>query len=126
VLDDSCDPNRVERVLLCSGKVYYDLLARRQETGRTDSAIIRVELLYPFPDRALADCIEKYARAGTVVWVQEEHKNCGAWAHIRERFSSHFPQFELQYVGRGENAASATGLFRQFQAEQKKLIEDAL
>ena len=126
VIDDSCEPSQVERVLLCSGKVYYDLLARREETGRTDSAIIRVELLHPFPDRALAARIEEYVRAGTIVWVQEEHKNCGAWAYMRERFSLHFPQIELQYVGRGENAASATGLFRQFQEEQRKLIEDAL
>ena len=126
VLDDSCDPDQVERVLLCSGKVYYDLLARRQETGRTDSAIVRVELLYPFPNRDLEDCVEKYARAGSVVWVQEEQKNSGAWAYMREHFSSHFPQIDLQYIGRGQSAASATGLFKQFQEEQKKLIEDAL
>ncbi len=126
VLDESCDPGRVERVLLCSGKVCYDLLARRQETGRTDSAIIRVEMLYPLPHGDIDACLEKYAGAGSVVWVQEEHRNAGAWSYMRECFSTHFPQVELQYIGRGENAASATGLFRQFQAEQKKLIEDAI
>jgi len=61
-----------------------------------------------------------------VIWVQDEHKNSGAWQYMRERFSSHFPQIDLQYIGREESASSATGLFRQFQAEQKKLIEDAL
>ena len=126
VLDDSCDPDQVERVLLCSGKVYYDLLARRQDTGRTDSATIRVELLYPFPDQSLGACMERYPRAGTVTWIQEEQRNSGAWAYMRERFSSHFPQIDLQYIGRQERAASATGLFRQFQEEQKKLIEDAI
>ena len=70
--------------------------------------------------------MEKYVRAGAVAWVQEEQKNSGAWAYMRERFSEHFPQIELKYVGRDESAASATGLFRQFQEEQKKLIEDAL
>jgi len=126
ILDDSCDRDQVRRVLLCSGKVYYDLLARREETQRTDSAIVRVEMLYPFPDRAIGDCIENYAGADAVIWVQEEHKNSGPWQYMRERFSSHLPQSDLQYIGRQESASSATGLFRQFQAEQKKLIEDAL
>jgi 2-oxoglutarate dehydrogenase E1 component len=126
VLDDSCNPDKVKRVLFCSGKVYYDLVARREETGRTDSAIIRVEMLYPFPDREIGDCIEKYTGADSMIWVQEEHKNSGAWQYMRERFSSHLPQIDLQYIGRQESASSATGLFRQFQAEQKKLIEDAL
>ncbi|UCE50356.1 MAG: 2-oxoglutarate dehydrogenase E1 component, partial [Phycisphaerales bacterium] len=126
VLDDSCNPEQITRILLCSGKVYYDLLGRREETGRTDSAIVRVEMLYPFPERALRDCIEKYAKAEAVIWVQEEHKNYGAWAYMRERFSLYFPEVDLDYIGRDESASSATGLFRQFQAEQKKLIEDAL
>ena len=126
VLDDSCDPEQIKRVLLCSGKVYYDLLARREETGRADSAIIRVEMLYPFPERALRGCLDKYAKADAVIWVQEEQENCGAWAYMRERFSLHLVQVDLQYIGRNESASSATGLFRQFQTEQKKLIEDAL
>lgn len=126
VLDDSCDPERVNRVLLCSGKVYYDLLARREETERTDSAIIRLELLYPFPYRAIRACMEKYSRAEEVIWVQEEHNNYGAWAYMQERFSLHFSKIQLRYTGRAESATSATGLYRQFQAEQKKLIEEAL
>jgi 2-oxoglutarate dehydrogenase E1 component len=126
VLDDSCDQDKVRRILLCSGKVYYDLLARREETGRTDSALVRIEMLYPFPERAIRDCIEKYAKADTIIWVQEEQKNSGAWTFMHEYFSLLFPQVNLQYVGREESASSATGLYKQFQAEQKKLIEDAL
>jgi 2-oxoglutarate dehydrogenase E1 component len=126
VLDDTCDPESVERLLLCSGKVYYDLLARREETGRKDSAIVRLELLYPFPHQAIEACLEKYSRAEEIAWVQEEHKNYGAWSYMRERFSRHFPKIELRYIGRAESATSATGLYKQFQAEQKKLIEDAL
>jgi 2-oxoglutarate dehydrogenase E1 component len=83
-------------------------------------------MLYPFPEQALGECLDKYAKADVVICVQEEQKNCGAWAYMRERFSSHFPKVDLEYIGRGQSASSATGLFRQFQAEQKKLIEDAL
>jgi 2-oxoglutarate dehydrogenase E1 component len=125
VLDDSCDPDKVERVLLCSGKVYYDLLAQREATGRADAALIRIELLYPFPDRALGACLEKYTRAGNVTWIQEEHRNSGAWAYMRERFSLHFSKIDLQYFGRDESASSATGSFKQYQEEQKELIEGA-
>jgi 2-oxoglutarate dehydrogenase E1 component len=125
VFDDSCDPDKVERVLLCSGKVYYDLLAHREATGRVDAALIRVELLYPFPDRALGACLEKYTRAVNVTWIQEEHRNSGAWAYMRERFSLHFPQIDLHYLGRDESASSATGSFKQYQEEQKELIEGA-
>ncbi|TKJ37745.1 MAG: 2-oxoglutarate dehydrogenase E1 component [Planctomycetes bacterium B3_Pla] len=125
VLDDSCDPDRIEHVLLCSGKVYYDLLAQREARGRTNAAIIRIELLYPFPDRSLGACMEKYARAGSVTWIQEEHSNSGAWAYMRDRFASHFPQIDLRYIGRDESASSATGSFKQYREEQKKLIEGA-
>jgi 2-oxoglutarate dehydrogenase E1 component len=125
VLDDSCGPDKVERVLLCSGKVYYDLLAQREAAGRADAALIRIELLYPFPNRAIGACLEKYTRAGNVTWIQEEPRNSGAWAYMRERFSLHFPQIDLQYFGREESASSATGSFKQYQEEQKELIEGA-
>jgi len=125
VLDDSCDPGHVERILLCSGKIYYELLAQREATGQADTALIRVELLYPFPDSSLGACLEKYAGATNVAWIQEEHRNSGAWAYMRERFSLHFPQINLQYLGRDESASSATGSFKQYQEEQKKIIEGA-
>jgi 2-oxoglutarate dehydrogenase E1 component len=125
VLDDSCDPDQIERVLLCSGKVYYDLLAQREATSQTNAALVRVELLYPFPDSALGACLERYTRAENFTWIQEEHSNSGVWAYMRDRFSSHFPQIELRYMGRDESASSATGSFKQHREEQKKLIEGA-
>jgi 2-oxoglutarate dehydrogenase E1 component len=125
VLDDSCDPALVDRVLLCSGKVYYDLLAQREATGQANVALIRIELLYPFPESSLGACLEKYAGASNVSWIQEEHRNSGAWAYMRERFSLHFPKINLQYVGRDESATSATGSFKQYQKEQKNLVEGA-
>ncbi len=125
VLDDSCDPAKVDRLLLCSGKVYYDLLAQREATGRDNVALIRIELLYPFPERSLGACLEKYKQAGNVIWIQEEHRNTGAWAYMSERFSLHFPQINLKYLGRDQSASSATGSFKQYQKEQKNLVEGA-
>ena len=125
VLDDSCDPAQVDRIILCSGKVYYDLLAQREATGQDNVALVRIELLYPFPDRSLGACLEKYSRMSSLIWIQEEHRNSGAWTYMRECFSLHFPQINLQYLGRDENASSATGSFKQYQKEQKNLVESA-
>ncbi|MBN1361095.1 MAG: 2-oxoglutarate dehydrogenase E1 component [Sedimentisphaerales bacterium] len=125
VLDDTYDPQPVERVLLCSGKVYYDLLAHREETGRTDTAIIRIEQLYPFPAQALAACLERYPGTRQVVWVQEEHKNYGAWAFVHERCADRLPDVALTYHGRDESASSATGSFKEHEQQQKELVESA-
>lgn len=125
VLDDACAPERVERILLCSGKVYYDLLAQREDVGQNNAALIRVELLYPFPERAIGGCLDKYKQARSIIWVQEEPKNAGAWTYMHERFASHFPDIGLGYFGRDESAGSATGSFGQYQQEQKKLVEGA-
>jgi 2-oxoglutarate dehydrogenase E1 component len=125
VLDDSCETDKIGRILLCSGKIYYDLLAQREESGRGDTALIRVEQLYPFPDMALRSCLEKYPPVRDVTWVQEEPHNYGAWTYMHERFGSRFPEIDLRYFGRDQNASSETGSFKQFQADQKKLVEDA-
>ncbi len=121
-LDDSCEPDQAERILLCSGKVYYDLVAQREAMGHTNAALIRIEQLSPFPDRALASCLEKYT-SHDITWIQEEPRNFGAWTYMREAFSRHFPQIDLQYFGRDENASKATGSFKQYQEEQKKLVK---
>jgi 2-oxoglutarate dehydrogenase E1 component len=125
VLDDGCEPSGVERVLLCSGKVYYELLEQREATGRMDTALVRVEQLYPFPEQALGVCLERYPQRREVVWVQEERQNGGAWHFVQNHFQAHFPTVKLRYHGRAESASSATGAFRQFQAEQKALVEGA-
>jgi 2-oxoglutarate dehydrogenase E1 component len=125
VIDDSCEPGQVEMVLLCSGKIYYDLVAQREAVGCTNAALIRVEQLYPFVQGRLKECLVKYSQAHDIVWVQEEPRNCGAWGYMRDRFSVHFPRVDLKYYGRAESASSATGSFKQYQGEQKKLVEFA-
>jgi len=125
VLDDRCDPGQVDTVLLCSGKVFYDLLSQRDAIGCTNAALIRVEQLYPFPQRRLKESLLRYGAARDIVWVQEEPRNGGAWAYMSERFSLHFPRTALRYHGRDENASKAAGSFKQYQIEQKKLVESA-
>ncbi len=125
VLGDSCEPDKIGRILLCSGKIFYDLVAQREASGRMDTALIRMEQLYPFPDTALRTCLEKYPSVREVTWVQEEPRNYGAWAYMHEHFPLYFPQISLHYFGRDQSASSETGSFKQYQAEQKKLVEDA-
>ena len=126
VLDDSTDPEKIRRILLCSGKVYYDLLTRREEVGRDDTALIRIEQLYPFPCEMIKSCIERYSSSCDVIWVQEEPRNYGAWSYLHERFCSCIPNIRLSYLGRGESPSSETGSHKQYQAEQKKLVQDAI
>jgi 2-oxoglutarate dehydrogenase E1 component len=123
VLDDTLDREPVERILLCSGKVYYDLLAQRESSGRTDTAVIRIEQFYPFPEQALGECLDGYPHVRQVTWVQEEPRNAGAWAYLRERFTPYVPALELHYFGREESPSSGTGSFHQYQRHQKELME---
>jgi 2-oxoglutarate dehydrogenase E1 component len=125
VLDDaSVKPDKVRRVLLCSGKVYYDLLEAR--TGRKfDSvAIVRVEQLYPFPQMQLAEVFERYSAAREWVWVQEESQNMGAWTFVEPRLRS--LGMAIEYVGRDASASPATGSLKVHKREQAELVEAAL
>ena len=122
--------DRVRRVVLCSGKVYYDLLADRQARKIDDVAILRLEQLYPFPDEPLEDQLVKYPNA-EIVWCQEEPANMGAWFFVDRRIEAVLKSLghETQrphYVGRNEMAATATGLLRRHNQEQAALIEQAL
>ncbi|HEX7510333.1 MAG TPA: hypothetical protein VF335_03480, partial [Chitinivibrionales bacterium] len=125
VLDDPWKIENVGRLILCSGKIYYDLYAHREKTARTDVAIVRIEQLYPFPSELIGQMLLRYAHAKSVLWVQEEHKNFGAWYFIRERFASVFPDIKLVYTGRPESASPATGRLKQHRAEQQKVVENA-
>jgi len=120
----------VRRVVLCSGKVYYDLLAERTERGVDDVALIRVEQLYPFPVISLGAELARFPNA-EVVWCQEEPRNMGAWTFVDRRLEELLGRIEQtaqrpRYVGRAEAAAPATGLNSKHVAEQKKLIDEAL
>ncbi len=117
-------------MVLCSGKVYYDLLAERTERGVDDVALVRVEQLYPFPVISLGAELARFPDA-EVVWCQEEPRNMGAWTFVDRRLEELLGRIEQKaqrprYVGRAEAAAPATGLNSKHVAEQKKLIDEAL
>jgi 2-oxoglutarate dehydrogenase E1 component len=131
---DETDPlvedQKVMRVVLCSGKVYYDLRQARRERKIRDVAIVRVEQLYPFPAKALADSIGRYKYAD-VVWCQEEPQNMGAWNFVDRRIEQVLAGLDgkakrARYVGRPEAASTATGLLKRHNAEQAKLVDEAL
>jgi len=125
VLDDpGADPARVRRVLLCSGKVYYDLLERRDEEEKVDVAIVRVEQLYPFPVDQLRRVLERYHHAREWVWVQEESLNMGGWTFMETRLRA--MGYAVRYVGRDTSASPATGSHQVHVREQKELVQAAL
>ena len=122
---------KVRRVVLCSGKVYYDLLAEREKRAITDVALVRLEQLYPFPVRSLAAELARYKNATSIVWCQEEPKNMGAWTFADRRLEDVVGTVGLNagrpiYAGRPEAASPATGLITRHTAEQEKLVAEAL
>jgi 2-oxoglutarate dehydrogenase E1 component len=128
---DALGPDaKVRRVVVCSGKVYYDLLAARREKDIKDVAIVRVEQLYPFPEAALAAELKRYPEAD-IVWCQEETENGGAWHFVDRRIEKALVRAghkagRPQYVGRAAAASPATGLARIHAAEQADLVDRAL
>jgi 2-oxoglutarate dehydrogenase E1 component len=123
------DPKKVTRLIMCSGKVYYDLLEKKKADGRDDVAIVRIEQLYPFPADDLDELLSQYTRLKTVVWCQEEPMNQGAWYcsqhHMRNALQRLNPKLYLQYAGREASAAPACGHMSIHIEEQKKLVNDA-
>jgi|TARA_B100000315_G_scaffold256818_1_gene303735 2-oxoglutarate dehydrogenase E1 component len=127
---DEIDIPNAERLILCSGKVYFDLLERRRESGANNIAILRLEQLYPFPEQELAACIAPYKALKEVVWCQEEPMNQGAWYssqhHVRHVMLEHDGSLYLAYAGRAGFAAPAGGYPAQHLEQQRDLVEDAL
>lgn len=110
ILDDDYPLKNVKRLIFCTGRIYYDMLANREKTKRDDVAIIRIEQLYPFNHERMQGIIEKYTGFKECFWVQEEPSNMGAWDYIRPILSGMLPnKVDLKYVGRARSAASATG-----------------
>jgi 2-oxoglutarate dehydrogenase E1 component len=130
VLDDpGADSARTRRVVLCSGKVYFDLLEAREERGHGDVALVRLEQLYPLPSRQLQEVLGRYAPAAELVWAQEEPRNMGAWRFFRECVLDGLVDVggrTLRYVGRDASAAPAPGSLRTHLAEQEALAREAL
>ena len=123
-------PKDIKRVILCSGKVYYDLFEEREKRGLKDVMILRLEQLYPFPSQALLEELSYYPNA-EIIWCQEEPKNQGAWSFVRDYVedvltkSKHKSQ-RLVYVGREAAAAPATGYAKRHALEQARLVDEAL
>ncbi len=130
VLDDTAvQPSRVRRIVMVSGKLYYDLLKGREDQKKDDVALVRIEELYPFPAAELGKALGRYAPSADIVWAQEEPRNMGAWRFIREQFLDG-PMREarrvLQYVGREESASPAPGSHKVHVAEQEAIVAKAL
>jgi 2-oxoglutarate dehydrogenase E1 component len=123
------DPKKVTRLIMCSGKVYFDLLERKKNDERDDVAIVRIEQLYPFPGDDLDELFANYTKLKHVVWCQEEPMNQGAWYcsqhHMRNALYRLDPKLYLQYAGRDASAAPACGHMSVHLKEQKKLVNDA-
>jgi 2-oxoglutarate dehydrogenase E1 component len=124
---DSLRAAKVQRVVFCSGKVYYDLLEARQTHRVENVAIIRIEQLYPFPAEEYAEIIEHYRMAKDIVWCQEEPQNQGAWYQIRHRLQEPLKsRHKLFYAGRAGAAAPASGIYAMHVQQQQALVEAAL
>jgi len=119
VYDDmDTDLNEVRRVVLCSGKIYYDLLARKQELGVKDIALVRLDQIFPFPEKAIRHILKKYTNNMLTLWVQEEPENMGAWYYIRNAMKD----VEIIPVTRQPSGSPATGLFKLHEISQREII----
>ncbi|WP_444958437.1 2-oxoglutarate dehydrogenase E1 component [Microbulbifer sp. ZKSA002] len=130
IQDQGVDPDKVKRVVLCSGKVYYHLLEARMEREQEDVAFVRIEQLYPFPDEEFVEAVSAFKKIKSVAWCQEEPMNQGAWYssqhHLRRLLSETHPKLDLEYVGRAPSAAPAAGYMSTHLEEQNKFINEAL
>ena len=126
-VEGQINQTEVKRVIICSGKVYYDLLAQRQSHDFDDVALIRLEQQYPFPRQQLSDVIQAYKHAETVIWCQEEPKNQGAWYQIQHHIRACLGDGQyLKYAGRRPLAAPAVGSAQDHKVEQQALVNEAL
>ncbi|HXB42250.1 MAG TPA: 2-oxoglutarate dehydrogenase E1 component [Bacteroidia bacterium] len=120
VIDDSgVDAKNVKRIAFCSGKIYYDLIERREKEGTNDIAFVRIEQLYPFPYKQVEAILKKYNKAKDYFWVQEESENAGAWRHIEHTMKG----TDIKYIGRGEMASPATGFSKRHAAELEEILK---
>ena len=125
--DASVKADAVRKVVLCSGKVYYDLLGARRERELADVALLRVEQLYPFPHKALEAELKKYPNASQIVWCQDEPQNQGAWFFVQHHINEALKDGQrLSYAGRPASASPAVGYYDKHYAQQKDLLAAAL
>ncbi len=127
VIDDPFvpQPKKIRRVLLCTGKIYYDLIAHRRNVKDGDVAVVRVEELYPFPEAQLREVLRRYPANAEIVWVQEEPRNMGAYRFMREKLIDAF-DLNVQYIGRDENASPAVASHKMHEQQQKSILVSAI
>jgi 2-oxoglutarate dehydrogenase E1 component len=124
VLEDGLNPAPVRRIVFCTGKVYYDLLAEREAKKIEDVALVRIEQLYPFPSGEITELLARYKPDVELIWAQEEPRNMGAWRFMGGRFR--FLNRQIGYVGRSSSASPATGSSKRHAAEQARVVQEAL
>jgi 2-oxoglutarate dehydrogenase E1 component len=118
--------DKVKRLIACSGKVYYDLMKKREEKGADDVAIVRVEQLYPFPHKAFSTEVKKYPNVTELVWTQDEPQNQGAWFFVQHYIHENMADGQkLGYSGRAASASPAVGYSHLHQEQQKALVDGA-
>ncbi len=132
VIQDSSlsDDDKVKRIVFCSGKVFYDLDAKRIEDGLDNIAIVRIEQLYPFPEEDMLEALSRYSNINQAVWCQEEPMNQGAWYssqhHMRKVLHERFPELYLEYAGREASAAAAAGYVSLHLRQMERFVHEAL
>jgi len=125
--DEEVTSESVNRVLVCSGKIYYDLMAERKSRADARTAIVRLEQFYPFPKKRMTDALNSYVNATDICWVQEEPRNQGAWFFVEPRLRELLKSNQkLRYAGRAESASTATGSHTIHQMEQRQIVKEAL
>ncbi len=125
IIDDVEATASAKKVIFCSGKIYYQLIARQQQLNAAETAIVRVEMLHPFPVKALKAVIGRYKKAIAWTWVQEEPENMGAWQFVRHRLAPLLKN-PLDYVGRNASASPATGFPKIYKMEQDGIVDRAI
>ncbi|HKR01348.1 MAG TPA: multifunctional oxoglutarate decarboxylase/oxoglutarate dehydrogenase thiamine pyrophosphate-binding subunit/dihydrolipoyllysine-residue succinyltransferase subunit, partial [Pyrinomonadaceae bacterium] len=129
VVDDAevRDREKVRRIVVCSGKVFYDLALARKKSGDERVAIVRLEQFYPFPEKRLREIFDSYGEAAQLVWAQEEPKNMGGWTFVEPRLMNMLPACQRPYyVGRAASASPATGSYTIHEMEQRRVVDQAL
>jgi 2-oxoglutarate dehydrogenase E1 component len=122
--------NEIKKVVMCSGKIYYDLIEARENIKNDGIVFLRIEQLYPFPAKTLANLLKKYEKA-EFIWCQEEPKNMGAWNTVRNYIDRtleiiYFNRDKVKYVGRKASSSTATGNLNKHLAQQKEILEKVL
>jgi len=120
IIDDAgADASKVEKVVLCTGKLYYELLEQQETRQNQNIAVIRLEQLYPFPQKQFDAIVTKYNNSKELIWAQEEPENMGAWTYMLRKLRAH----NIQLISRAESGSPATGSSKRHAAEQKALVE---